>query len=458
MVDAIALEDLFALDRRVRAVAAELEASARAVARGEHETPFDKPSRNELSTLATWRAIAERPVSALDEPFRVGILRWVHAFLLARVSHARALAHAEARIEGDEASPAYGTSLLLLALGVDDAARMLALDAVVRRAGATLRELAALEELVAEAGRRSVGLVGSGPRAARAHGQGEARAVEGEREAAEAIFARSEGALDEAWARFRFARDGVTERSRTLAFLDGLVARDAREGWPSRHLEAWLAESFREFLRVGRRPRAVRVPALAGAASHVRLVSAFGAEVVRAAVPGATPFALAHEPLAFRGRVAGVVFGLAVLTEPFQRRVLGLSGAEASAQLRALRRAARQYARLVAASSEVRRLGLRFGGRDHLEFVEASFGGAIDPRVAAALTARGDGFELEVLLQGVILASRARDCLDEDWFRNPRAPEWFDEHLAALVGPYPRLADAPGAVRTFARLLGDHYA
>ena len=458
MVEGVALEDLFAIDRRVRAVAAELEASAKAVARGEDETPFEKPSRNELSTLATWRAIAERPVSALDEPLRAGILRWIHAFLLARVSHARSLAFAEARLAGDDDAPPYAASLAVLVLGVDDAARVRASDHLVRRVAPVLGEQAGIEELVAEAGRRSVGLVGAGPRAARAHGQGEARAFDGEAEAAEAILARTEGALDEAWARFRFTRDGVTERPKTLAFFDGLLARDAREGWPSRHLEAWLAESFREFLRAGRRPRAVRVPMLAGATSHVRLVGAFGAEVARASVPSGTPFALAHEPLAFRSRVAEVVFALAVATEPFQRRALGLTGVEASVQLRALRRAVLQQARLVAVSSEVRRRGLRFGGRDHLEFVEASLRGFVDPRAGAALTARGDGFDFEVLLQGVELASRAREALDDDWFRNPRAPEWFDEHLGALTGPYPRLADAPGAVRLLARLLGDHYA
>jgi hypothetical protein len=458
MVERVALEDLFALDRRVRAVAAELEASAKAVARGEDETPFEKPSRNELSTLATWRSIAERPVSALDEPLRAGLLRWMHAFLLARVAHARELTFAEARLAHDDVTPPYAPSLGLLALGVDDAARMLALDHVSRRVAPVLAEQAGLDELVAEAGRRSVGLVGAGPRAARAHGQGEARAFEGEAEAAGEILARTEGALDEAWARFRFTRDGVTERPKTLAFFDGLLARDAREGWPSRHLEAWLAESFREFLRMGRRPRAVRAPHLAGATSHLRLVGAFGAEVARASVPNGTPFALAHEPLAFRTRVAAVVFALAVVTEPFQRRVLGLTGVEASVQLRALRRAVLQHARVLAVSSETRRLGLRFGSRDHLEFAEASLRGFVDPRAAAALTARGDGFDFEVLLQGVVLASRAREALDDDWFRNPRAPEWFDEHLGALLGPYPRLANAPDAVRLLARLLGEHYA
>lgn len=458
MVEGVALEDLFAIDRRVRAVAAELDASARAVARGEGETPFERPSRNELSTLATWRLIAARPVSALDEPLRAGLLRWMHAFLLARVSHARTLAHAEARLDRDDDAPGYAPSIALLALGLDDAARVEALEGVVRRVGPVLGELAGLEELVAEAGRRSVDLVGAGARATRAHGQGDARAFEGECEAAEAILTRSEGAIDEAWARFRFTRDGVTERPKTLAFLDGLLARDAREGWPSRHLEAWLAESFREFLRPGRRPRAVRIPLLAGATSHLRLVGAFGAEVVRAAVPSGTPFALAHEPLSFRTRVAAVVFSLAVVTEPFQRRALGLAGAEATVQLRALRRAVLQHARLLAVTSEVRRLGFRFGSREHLEFAESSFGGALDPRVAAALTARGDGFDLEVFLQGVVLAARAREALDEDWFRNPRAPEWFDEHLGALLGAYPRLDDAPGAVRVLARLLGDHYA
>jgi hypothetical protein len=458
MVEGVALEDLFAIDRRVRTVAAELEACAKAVARGEDETPFEKPSRNELSTLAAWRAIAERPVSALDEPLRAGILRWIHAFLLARVAHARSLAHAEARLAQGDDTPPFGVSLALLVLGRDDAVRMRALDHVARRLGPVLAEQVGLDELVAEAGRRSVGLVGAGPRASRAHGQGEARAFEGEALAAEEILARTEGALDEAWARFRFTHDGVTERPKTLAFLDGLLAKDAREGWPSRHLESWLAESFREFLRAGRRPRAVRVPAIAGATSHLRLVGAFGAEVARASVPSGTPFALAHEPLGFRARVAEVVFALAVVSEPFQRRALGLSGAEASVQLRALRRAVLQHARVLAVSSEVRRLGLRFGGRDHLEYAEASLRGFVDPRASAALTARGDGFDFEVFLQGVVLATRARDALDEDWFRNPRAPEWFDEHLGALLGAYPRLADAPGAVRLLARLLGEHYA
>jgi len=187
-------------------------------------------------------------------------------------------------------------------------------------------------------------------------------------------------------------------------------------------------------------------------------VGAFGAEVARASVPSGTPFSLAHEPLGFRRRVAEVVFALAVVSEPFQRRVLGLSGAEASVQLRALRRAVLQHARVLAVSSEVRRLGLRFGGRDHLESAEVSLRGFVNPRASAALTARGDGFDFEVFLQGVVLATRARDALDEDWFRNPRAPEWFDEHLGALLGAYPRLADAPGAVRLLARLLGEHYA
>ena len=93
-----------------------------------------------------------------------------------------------------------------------------------------------------------------------------------------------------------------------------------------------------------------------------------------------------------------------------------------------------------------------------MEFAENAFGAALTGPVAATMAASGDGFDFEVFLQGVVMASAARDALDEDWFRNPRAPEWFEEHVGSQFGPHPRLVDAPGTVRMLARLLGDHYA
>jgi hypothetical protein len=222
-------------------------------------------------------------------------------------------------------------------------------------------------------------------------------------------------------------------------------------------LTAWVADTYREFLR-NRRPRAFAMPRLVGAVSYLRIGSAFGSSLIDAMVPAGTPFALAEEPLAMRRRVAGVAFALAMVSAPFQSRVLGLSGHEVPEQLRRLRRAVLQHARIEAVRAERLRRGLRASSRDAAELAAHSFEGALTEPVAALLTARGDGFDFEVFLQGVRVASAARDALDEDWFRNPRAPEWFAEHLGSSIGPYPKLADAPGTVRLLARLLGDVYA
>ena len=147
-----------------------------------------------------------------------------------------------------------------------------------------------------------------------------------------------------------------------------------------------------------------------------------------------------------------------MVSAPVQSRVLGLSGHEVPEQLRRLRRSVLQSARIEAARAERLRRGLRASSREAAELGAHLFEGALTEPVAALLMARGDGFDFEVFLQGVSLASAARDALDEDWFRNPRAPEWFSEHLGSAIGPYPKLADAPGAVRLLARLLGDVYA
>ncbi len=456
----LAFDDLFAIDRRVRVLAGEVAAAERAIARGEDEHPFDKPSRNVLSTLASWRELAARPVVALDEPLKAGVLRWVHAFLLARVSHARRLDLAERRREGDETGVGgvgYARALRGLVLGSNDGERVAAQREVVARRAAVFAAIDGRDELVAEAGRRSVGLVGTGARASRAHGQGEERRFEGEDACVEALRSASEGALAEASKRFRLDRDGVSVRPRNLAFFDGLLGRDAREGWPARHLEAWLADTFRELLRV-RRPASITLPAVAGASSFVRLVGAFGGAWAEASVPAGTPFALAHEPLSFRPRVARVLFALTVAGEPFQRRALGLSGDELPAQLRALRRSLWQAVHVEVVRAEADRRGLRAGSREREELVEALFLGHLEAPVAAALTAPGDGFAFEVLLHGVNLATAARDALDEDWFRNPRAGAWLEEHLGALMGPYPKLAGAEQVPRKLRRLLGEHYA
>ena len=456
-VGAIGVDDLFALDRRVRELAGEVIAAAKAVDAGHDEHPFDKPSRNALSTLHTWRELHARPVSALDEPLKAGLLRWLHAFLLARVSQARRLALAEARRDHDDEGPSVATALRELVLGASDGARFAMIDVVHARSRSVCEAVDALEELVAEVGRRSVQLVGSGARATRAHGQGDARAFDHEGDAIARLLTLTEPSTGDALKQFRFDRDGVTRRPSTLAFFDGLLGRDANEGWPSRHLTTWVAETYREFLR-NRRPRAIAMPTVVGAASYLRIVSAFGSSLVDAMVPAATPFAIAHDPLAMRRRVGGVTFALAMVSAPFQSRVLGLSGHEVPEQLRRLRRSVLQSARIEAARAERLRRGLRASSREAAELGAHLFEGALTEPVAALLMARGDGFDFEVFLQGVSLASAARDALDEDWFRNPRAPEWFSEHLGSAIGPYPKLADAPGAVRLLARLLGDVYA
>lgn len=453
----LAFDDLFAIDRRVRVLAGEVAAAERAVARGEDDHPFDKPSRQVLATLASWRELAARPVIGLDEPLKAGVLRWVHAFLLARVSHARRLDVAEQRLEAEPGGLGYARALRDLALGTIDGDRVTAQRTVAARRASVLRALDGRDELVAEAGRRSVGLVGDGARASRAHGQGEERRFDDELPCLEALRGVSDGALDDAAKRFRMDRDGVSVRPRNLAFFDGLLGRDAHEGWPARHLEAWLADSFRELLRV-RRPASLAIPGIAGASSFVRLVGAFGAAWTEAAVPAGTPFALAYEPLAFRPRVARVAFALLVASDSFQRRALGLSGDELPAQLRALRRSLWQAVHVEVVRAELDRRGLRAGSREREELAEARFLGHLEAPVASAITAPGDGFALEVLLHGVNFATAARDALDEDWFRNPRAGAWLEEHLGALVGPYPRLVDAAAVPRKLRRLLGEHYA
>jgi hypothetical protein len=453
----LAFDDLFAIDRRVRELASEVRASSLAVNAARDEHPFHKPSRNVLSTLASWKELDARRVSLADEGLKAGLLRWMHAFLLARVSQSRRLAVAQARLAHREDEANFDQAWSTLVLGSSDASRYESLPIVRARARSVHDAEDARDELVAEAGRRSINAVGRGARASHAHGQGAERAFENEADTIAKMLVLTEGATADALKAFRFDRDGVTTRPGPLAFLDGIVARDAREGWPSRHLHTWVADAYREFLRL-RRPRSFAMPELVGASSFLRIGAAFGASLADAMVPAATPFAMAEEPLGFRRRVASVVFALGMASTPFQQKILGLSGHEVVDQVRRLRRCILQHARIAAVGAERRRLGLRAGSREALEFAENAFGAALTGPVAATMAASGDGFDFEVFLQGVVMASAARDALDEDWFRNPRAPEWFEEHVGSQFGPHPRLVDAPGTARLLARLLGDHYA
>ncbi len=452
--DRSAFDDLFALDRRVREVAREVEVATRAVREGGDEHPFHRVSRRELAMLAPAIHLRGRVVSKVDEPLRAGILRWMNAFLLARVSHGRRMHLAQCRRSAGDGAMSFEDAWKAYILAPSDAQRM-AVRAVVHHGGHGVRvAIDSLDELVAEAGRRASEGATTGARQARALGQGEARNVAGEGAGAARVLAFSEASTGEAYGRFRYARDGVSKRDGNLAFFDGLLARDAREGWPSRHLHVWLSETYSEFVR-SYAPRALAVPTLVGAMSFLRLAGTFGAAVADVMVPSATPFAMAHEPLGLRRRVAFVTFALGVATAPFQRRALGLSGYELDDQLRALRRSCMQYARIHAARSERLRLGLPSASREARDLAEAFFAGVLSAEVAAQLAAPGDGFEFEVLLQGAQLAADAREALDDDWFRNPRAPDWFAERLGSHIGPYPNLIDAPGAAGALARLLGE---
>jgi hypothetical protein len=243
------------------------------------------------------------------------------------------------------------------------------------------------------------------------------------------------------------------------AVLHAAVARDAAEGWPAHLTTRWLNDVCSPALG-GLSFDLPSLPAVLGAASFARALTALGFAASSAAVPSAMPFALGRAPGARVAHRLGFVFGALVTDVTWQMRALDLPRRTAQRQARILARTALLDARLHAAC-------LLLGDdaaptpRDLYEELGARlFGVALDPRLRGAWPrARDDApARFVALVQSLAFGRSLRDGFDADWFRNPRA----GRHLRTLSAapalethdPTELAAGVQGLARAFEGALG----
>lgn len=219
------------------------------------------------------------------------------------------------------------------------------------------------------------------------------------------------------------------EGAGAAAVIHAAVARDAGEGWPARLTSRWLEDTF------GPAPKGMRIdlpqlPAPLGAASFARALVAFGMAVRLAAIPSSMPFALAHDPAFVGTHRLGFVFGALATDAQWQARALGIGRHTAQAQSRLLARSALLDARLHAT-----RLLLgddaAIAPRDRFDELGVRlFERPLDPRLCGAWPgAREDEpARFVALIDSRAFAEGLRDRFDSDWYRNPRAWDFFREH------------------------------
>jgi hypothetical protein len=200
--------------------------------------------------------------------------------------------------------------------------------------------------------------------------------------------------------------------------LDLSLARDAKEGWPTKLGPRWFADLFGKHTR-GLAIELPPLPAALGASSFALALHRFGVALRRASAGRGVPFALRNRVRFVDAHRHGALFASLLVSEPFHRRALGVGSQAADDQTRALGIALLFAARRVAARFLVAR------GRAFDELTERVFGEALPPALAGAVLRPVDDDDAlgAALLSTVPLADELRDRYDEDWFRSPRAFE-----------------------------------
>ena len=230
-------------------------------------------------------------------------------------------------------------------------------------------------------------------------------------------------------------RDAMAELgARTIANLvEVTLARSTAASWPSRLTLRSLAELFDEAKWLeGVALDDVELPHVLGASSFLRGLALFGAALRTALASPTLPFAVAHDPSDLPGKTLGALFALVPLGESFALRKLGVSRARLRDHQRDLCRALLVGSRGLALRVLLR--GPTLAGAETLrraypELVFETIGVEL-PASAAAVLFRShvsDPERFAALLLATDRARALRDAHDEDWYRNPRAVDELRE-------------------------------
>jgi hypothetical protein len=379
-----------------------------------------------VSGKTTYDALVALSPSAHDVPLRHALLRWVYAFLQARIGReldvawARAADAREGRYEGDAPRRVSYREAWRGVVGsrtVGDARLWLrATEDVAPKLAAIAKERAARRKEVARrAGRgEAVDLAIDAPHAA--------------------LHAAATALLDATDDVARATREGASPEETIVA----AVARDAPDGWPARMSGRWLEDVFGELAR-GARVDLPVLPAALGASSFARAVTIFGRALPTAFVPRELPFALAHDPQPIAAHRLGFTLGALVARADFQRTALGVSRRAADAQARVLARTALLEARVVAARWLARNESFDFEGQ-----TARLFGAPLARAFAGAWPASrdDDSARLVALVTAHALGRELVERFDVDWWKNPRAAAELRTH-AHVVGAHASQAVIP---------------
>jgi hypothetical protein len=256
-------------------------------------------------------------------------------------------------------------------------------------------------------------------------------------------------------------RDAMAELgAQSLANLvEVALARGTAASWPSRLTLRSLAELFDEAKWLeGVALDAVELPRVLGASSFLRGLVGFGAALRTALASPSLPFAVAHDPSDLPGKTLGGLFALVPFGESFAQRKLGVSRARLRDHQRDLRRAL-----LVGSRGLALRVLLRAPTLAGAEALRSAYServfeaiGVELPASAAAVLFRSRVSDPERFAGLLLAAERARelrDVHDEDWYRNPRAVDELRETSRELVLNDAREASLERGRSEFAQLL-----
>ncbi len=443
--------DLLSFDRDVRRAVGRLEqlrgwltaGTAESLDRARSFDVFD--GVRHTATMASFKSLQELEPSILDVPLRDGLLRWIYELLQARVGLDLTLADAEAvhaldpqlhpshvaeakRVAAARAAgPApddqkaqahtYGDALASIVRAPDPSRAAAALD----RAGNLASPVGAVRK-----GRRERRFEAA-HRLGLAHPFALATSID-VGAAARALLDATEPLALELLGEWRKKADFPWRASSAIEL--GL-ARDARDGWPSRLTQRWLDEAFKALAPRG--ADAGRMPEPLGAASFVRAAASWGSAWRTAGAPRSMPFGLARDPYPTPSFRFGFAVAHVVAEPSFQKHVLELPSRLASGQTRMLRTTMLHHARLIAArallasedhvsSTTFEELGTRLFAAPLPEAMRDAWP---EPRPT-------DASRLVALLGTHAFLGDLVGRFDDDWFRNPRA----GKHLTSLAcGP-----------------------
>jgi hypothetical protein len=260
--------------------------------------------------------------------------------------------------------------------------------------------------------------------------------------------------------------DGLVQPS--ASWRDAIVAalaREGQDGYPARLTARWIAAALPPGLFAGLSFDPGPAPALLGASSVARALSAVAARAALLDRPAGLPACIARAPSDLLVARRAALFGGLVADPVFVRRALGASRAAAGEQAARAARALVVWVRSLAAKTLLRgattpdelvALGSDAFGRALGAAVPGTIVGVV-PRLDPG--ACGDGAPgAAAALVGVVVAAidreRVIDALDEDWFASPRAADLLrHEHHAHRAASRASRADLDAGLAALRRAL-----